>query len=123
MEKYLNILGLQKLINLIKTKINNLEDKIEEIKYIEGVSDDNAYITNLTLPDAPEGYENHILSLLYFDPNINAWASCVSYKAVENSLHLITGGPSYGVAVVVGGVDCYRCANAKWRCYYIQKKL
>lgn len=98
---------------------------VPKLLYKEGVSDNNAYIDvgELTLPEAPDGWENILISVMYYDESIGGWSHCVSYKAVGNSLHLITGGPSYGVSVVVGGVDCYRCSNATWRAYYIQQKI
>ena len=103
---------------------NNITIGEESIKinYIEGTSDSDAYVTGITIPEAPEGYTNVIISLVYLDPNLNMWVPCVSYRAVGNSYHVITGGPSYGVAAVVGGVDCYRCGNATWRCYYYTTK-
>ena len=82
-----------------------------------------SWVNELTLPEAPDGWENVLISIMYYDESIGGWSHCVSYKAVGNSLHLITGGPSYGVSVVVGGVDCYRCSNATWRAYYIQQKI
>lgn len=98
---------------------------VPKLLYKEGVSDNDAYIDvdELTLPEAPDGWENILISVMYYDESIGGWSHCVSYKAVGNSLHLITGGPSYGVSVVVGGVDCYRCSNATWRAYYIQQKI
>ena len=98
------------------------KDEVQTIGYVEGVSDGDAYIQNLVYPEAPEGYQNIPISVMYYDTNHNHWTNCVSYKDVSDGVKLVTGGPAYGVAVVVGGVDAYRLPNAQWRAFYMTVK-
>ena len=60
--------------------------------------------------------------MLYYDTNHNQWSNIVTYKPTGNT-QLITGGPKYGVSVVVSGVEVYRCPNAKYRIFYYKRKI
>lgn len=92
------------------------------IEFIEGVSDDDGVIQSIQLPEPESGYENVICSMLYYDTNHNHWSNIVTYKPTGDA-QLITGGPKYGVSVVVGGVEAYRCPNAKYRIFYYKRKI
>lgn len=92
------------------------------MEFIEGVSDEDGVIQSIQLPEPEPGYENVICSMLYYDTNHNQWSNVVTYKPTGTA-QLITGGPKYGVSVVVGGVEAYRCPNAKYRIFYYKRKI
>lgn len=88
-----------------------------QIKYIEGYSDDNGYITSEIAPS-----NSLIISRMYLHPTLNIWCNCTSYKTPTNGDKIITGGLKYGVAVVVGGTEAQTFPNCKYRVYYIEDK-
>lgn len=88
-----------------------------QIKYIEGYSDDNGYITSEIAPS-----NSLIISRMYLHPTLNIWCNCTSYETPTKGNKIITGGIKYGVAVVVGGTEAQTFPNCKYRVYYIEDK-
>lgn len=93
------------------------------LSYIEGTSNSDAVIESVVLPEPGEGMENIVVSAVYLDTNTNMWSHCISAKVVGGSIKLVTGGPAYSVAVVVGGSDIHKCPNAKYRIFYYTQKI
>lgn len=58
---------------MIAVKDNQISN-LSKIYYIEGTSDSSGIIdvSSFTLPDPPDGYENLLISVVYFSTTINA---------------------------------------------------
>lgn len=93
-----------------------LRSELFSVKYVEGHSDGDGYITSEI---APTGDNILIISRMYLHPTLNMWCHCVSYQGTDTN-HIITGGIKYGVSVVVGGSTCQTFANCLYRVYYIE---
>lgn len=92
-----------------------LQSEYFPIKYIEGYSDNDGYITNEIAPT-----NALIISRMYLHPTLNMWCHCPSYETATHGDKIITGGIKYGVAVVVGGSEAQTFPNCKYRTYYIE---
>lgn len=97
-----------------------LRSELLDIKYVEGTSDKNGYITDEI---APSGDNILIISRMYLHPTLNMWCHCPSYETATNGDKIITGGIKYGVAVVVGGTEAQTFPNCRYRTYYIELKI
>lgn len=92
-----------------------LTDKTS-IKYAEGVSDSDGYISTNIIPQN----ENIIvISMVFLHPTLNLWCPCISYQTITNNRDVIVTGGLRGSAVVIGGsVQAQTFPQCKYRIFY-----